>query len=92
MNVEPQVPLSLIGDEVVLDLATPYVILGKLVGEDHRYLILQDADVHDLRDSSTTRELYVLDARRHGINPNRLRVLVSREQIVSLSAFADVLI
>lgn len=45
MNVEPQVPLSLIGDEVVLDLATPYVILGKLVGEDHRYLILQDADV-----------------------------------------------
>jgi hypothetical protein len=46
--------------------------------------------VHDLRDTTTSRELYVLDARRHGVNPNRKRVLVRREEVVSLSLVDDV--
>ncbi|HUG92143.1 MAG TPA: hypothetical protein VML55_14985 [Planctomycetaceae bacterium] len=81
---------TLFGREVVLDLASPYVILGMLADADHRYLILSDADVHDLRDTATTREVYVLKSRRHGINPNRQRVLVRRDEVVSLSALEDV--
>ena len=79
------------GRAVVLDLQSPYVVLGTLAGEDHRYLILKEADVHDLRDTTTTRDAYVLDARRHGIQSNRRRVLVRHEEIVSLSALDDVL-
>ena len=79
-----------VGREVVLDLQSQYVCVGTLVGEDHRYLTLKNADVHDLRDSATTRELYVLDCRRHGVNWNRKRVLVRRDEIVSLSLLADV--
>jgi hypothetical protein len=79
------------GREVVLDLASPYLVIGTLTGEDHRYLIVDDADVHDLRDSHTTRELYVLDTRKHGIRANRSRVLVNRADVVSVSALADVL-
>jgi hypothetical protein len=79
-----------IGQTVVLDMATPFVHIGVLTGEDGRYLILEDADVHDLRDSSTTRELYVLDCRRHGIGVNRRRVYVQKDQIVSLSRLEDV--
>ncbi|WP_437205901.1 hypothetical protein [Planctomicrobium sp. SH664] len=79
-----------IDQPVVLDVAAPYVYIGTLLGEDHHYLILRDADVHDLRDSSTTRELYILDSRRHGVGVNRKRVLVQKSQVVSLSLLTDV--
>lgn len=82
---------SLLQAEVVVDVAAPFVYLGTLVGSDHRYLVLENADTHDLRDTTTTRDLYVLDAKRHGLNANRRRVLVSRDQIVSLSRLEDVL-
>jgi hypothetical protein len=75
---------------VVLDLASPYVVIGTFVGEDHRYLILDEADMHDLRDSSTTREVYVLDTHRHGLGPNRRRLLISRSDVVGVSLLDDV--
>ena len=78
------------GSPVVLDVASRYVYLGTLRGRDQHYLILEEADVHDLRDSNTTRELYVLEAKRHGIHSNRKRVLVRIDEIVSLSSLDDV--
>ncbi|MBW3541889.1 MAG: hypothetical protein KY476_16595 [Planctomycetes bacterium] len=90
MSAAADLPETLLGRVVVLDLNAPYVIVGTLRGGDHRYLILQDADVHDLRDTTSTRELYVLDARRHGVSTNRREVYVRRDEIVSLSALDDV--
>jgi hypothetical protein len=82
---------SLIGQEIVLDLASPYVVLGTFCGLDAHCYILEKADVHDLRDTTTTREHYVLDARRHGINSNRLRVLIRQEDVIGVSLLSDVL-
>lgn len=82
---------SLVGRDVVLDVNGLYVYLGALVGRDLHYLVLENADVHDLRDTSTTREQYVLESRRHGISGNRRRVLVRRDEVVSISALEDVL-
>jgi hypothetical protein len=79
------------GRQVVLDLASQYVILGTLTGSDAHHYILENADVHDLRDTTTSRELYVLDAKRHGINANRKRVFVRKDGVVSLSKLADVI-
>ncbi len=76
---------------VVLDVVSPYVIIGTLTGWDDRYLILKDADVHDLRDTTTTRELYVLETRRFGVRISRERVLVKLNEVVTISALADVL-
>lgn len=91
MNADPPSPLDvLLGRPVVLDVASPYVYLGTLEGEDDKYLILTDADVHDLRDSNSTREVYVHEARRHGVGVNRRRVLVWKDDVVSLSALDDV--
>lgn len=84
-------PSDLFGQIVVLDVSSPYVYVGTLTGADDKYLILEDADVHDLRDTTTTRELYVLDTKRHSVSVNRRRVLVSRREVVSLSALADVI-
>jgi hypothetical protein len=81
---------SLVGQTVVIDVASPYVFLGTLAAIDSKYLTLTDADAHDLRDTGTTRDLYALDAKRHGINVNRRRLFVERTQVVSVSALADV--
>jgi len=78
------------GQTVVVDVASPYVFLGTLSDLDPKYVVLTDADAHDLRDTTTTRDLYTLDAKRHGININRRRVLVDRSQLVSVSLLDDV--
>uniref|UniRef100_A0A7C2P032 Uncharacterized protein n=1 Tax=Schlesneria paludicola TaxID=360056 RepID=A0A7C2P032_9PLAN len=82
--------LALVGQCLVLDLSSPYVVVGTLAEAGSLYVTLVDADVHDLRDSKTTRELYVLEARRHGVRCNRQRVSVSRSEIVSVSRLEDV--
>jgi hypothetical protein len=81
---------DLIGQILVLDLASPYVILGTLDRADAAFVTLAEADVHDLRDSKTTRELYVLESRRHGVRCNRRRVSVQCREIVSVSRLDDV--
>jgi hypothetical protein len=82
---------KLAGRTVVLDLASRYVCIGTLTSSDALYLTLENADMHDLRDTSTTREVYVLDAKRHGINSNRKQVSVRREEVVAFSALDDVM-
>ncbi|MGQ0634310.1 MAG: hypothetical protein ACT4QC_06855 [Planctomycetaceae bacterium] len=83
---------QLIGREVVVDVSSQYIYLGKLAGHDHKYLILEQADVHDLRDTSTTRENYIVDSKRHGIRENRVRVYVRVGEVVSLSALDEVIV
>ncbi|MFH5805496.1 hypothetical protein [Alienimonas sp. DA493] len=82
---------SLRGEAVVLDLAAPWVYLGTLKSWDAVHLVLAEADAHDLRDTATTREMYVLEAARHGVAPNRKRALVRRDAVVGLSRLRDVL-
>ncbi|MBI81952.1 MAG: hypothetical protein CMJ81_02035 [Planctomycetaceae bacterium] len=81
---------ELTGEIVVLDALSPYVFIGVLVRTDLHFLILEDADVHDFRDTQTTRDLYVLDAREHGVRSNRRRVFVRRDEIVAVSLFREV--
>ena len=63
----------MLGKIVVVDLISSYVCLGDLVGRDAKFLELRNADLHDLRDSSATREIYVHDSVRLGIRRNRAR-------------------
>ena len=53
---------ELIGEKVVVDLRSEYVALGTLLRVDERFLELRNADLHDLRDTDTTRELYVAES------------------------------
>lgn len=82
---------SLIGREVVLDASSMFVYVGTLTRIDDRTIILEDADVHDLRDTNTTREMYVIDASRHGVQANRKIVYVRADEIVSISPLDDVI-
>lgn len=91
-NSQPHGIAELHGALVVLDLASPWVYIGRLVEERAEYLVLEDADAHDLRDTSTSREKYILDCRMHGPTPNRRKVWVNRRDLVGVSRLDDVLI
>ena len=82
---------QLIGRVVVLDMSGMYVYIGRLLQSDIEYLLLENADVHDLRDSHTSRERYILDSKQHGVRSNRARVLVRRNDVISISALDDVM-
>ena len=77
-------------NKVVVDLVSPYVCLGKLTRYDDHYIELKNADLHDLRDTDTTRELYIADSVATGIKRNRKRVLIRRSEVVAVSALDDV--
>lgn len=78
--------------KVVLDLKSPFVCLGKLVTIDPHHYVLEDADLHDLRDSPTTRENYIVAAKLSGIKSNRKRILIRSDEVVAISLFKDVII
>lgn len=79
----------LINQRVVLDTFGPIVYLGTLVEVTESGVWLSGADIHDCRDGHATKELYVLDAGRDGINPNRQRIYVLWAGIASISRLED---
>ena len=81
---------SMIGQVVVLDLASPYVCIGLLAEMCEMHFVVQDADLHDFRDNPVTRENYVFDSVRLGIRRNRKRVWVRRSEVVAVTRFADI--
>ena len=80
---------EMIGCKVVIDLRSTYVALGTLVGADASYLELKNADLHDLRDTDTTRENYIAESKATGIKRNRKRVLVLRTDMVAVARLDD---
>ena len=81
---------ELIGKHVVLDTAGPMVYLGVLERIEPDGYWLSEADVHDQRDGHAPKELYVMEAKLHGIRANRKRVAVMRSEVVSISLLDDV--
>jgi hypothetical protein len=81
---------EMIGLRVVVDMRDRYVCLGTLTRMDANYLELRNADLHDLRDTDTTREIYVAEACATGVKRNRKRVLIVRADIVAVSPLDEV--
>lgn len=79
-----------LNQKVVVDLSSTFVGIGTLAAFDDQFLDLRNADFHDLRDTETTRELYVADSVATGIKRNRKRVLLFRSDIVAVSRLEDV--
>ncbi|HJZ54193.1 MAG TPA: hypothetical protein VKE74_04515 [Gemmataceae bacterium] len=79
-----------LNQRVVIDLSSTFVCLGKLTRYDDHFLELKNADLHDLRDTETTRENYVAASVATGIKRNRKRVVIRRDQVVAVSLLEDV--
>lgn len=81
---------QMIGRRVVVDLASPFVCLGTLVSAGEVFLELAEADLHDLRDTHTSRENYVAASLSTGVKRNRKRVLIACREVVAIALFDDV--
>ena len=81
---------EMIGERVVIDLRSPFVCLGTLLRFDEHFLELKNAELHDLRDTDTTRENYVAASHETGIKRNRKRMLVLRTEMVAIARLAEV--
>ena len=79
-----------VGENVVIDLNSPFVCLGTLLRVDEHTMELKNADLHDLRDTETTRENYVASSHATGIKRNRRKVLIARREVVAVSRMEDV--
>ena len=82
---------ELLNRKVIIDLSSPFVALCVLQRIDNLYLELKNADLHDLRDTDTTRENYVAASYATGIKRNRKRVLIVRSEVVAVSRLDDVM-
>ncbi len=76
--------------KVVIDCRSEYVCLGTLKKFNDHFLELRNADLHDLRDTDTSRENYIAASVATGIKRNRKRVLVRRDEVVAISRLDDV--
>ena len=86
-------PLAdLVGEIIVVDTASPYVYVGRLQSLTPLSIELKEADCHDLRDSLTNREKYVMDCRVHGVSPNRQKAWVRMDEIVGWCRLDDVVV
>lgn len=81
---------ELIGENVVIDLRSSYVCLGLLKKVEPDYLELRNADLHDLRDTETTRENYIAATIATGIKRNRKKLWLMRSDIVAIARLGDV--
>lgn len=79
-----------LNEKVVIDLRSEFVCLGTLVRIDEHFLELKNADVHDLRDTQTSRENYVAASVATGIKRNRKRVMIFRSDVVAVAKLSDV--
>lgn len=79
-----------VDQKVVVDLRSQFVCLGTLKRYDADFLELRGADLHDLRDTDTTRENYVAASAATGIKRNRKRVLLCRSDMVAISRLDEV--
>lgn len=81
---------GLLNQQVVIDFRDEYVCLGTLIRVEEAYFELKNADLHDLRDTDTSRENYIAASVTTGIKRNRKRVIVFRSEIVAISRMDDV--
>jgi hypothetical protein len=78
-----------LGEVVVVDCVSPYVAVGELKVVEDGYLELADADMHDLRDSTTSRENYLVKTALHGVQSNRSTLVFRMDQVVGVSRLSD---
>ena len=79
-----------LGKKIVIDTRSSWIYIGTLQKINRDSIELTDVDVHDSRDTHTTKEIYVLDSVKTGIKSNREKVFVNPDFIISFSPLEDV--
>jgi len=81
----------LVGKTVVVDTDSRFVYLGRLDRVEPEFVVMKDVDVHDRRESPSTKEQYIMDTKKFGVKPNRKEVSVRKTMVISISTLDDIL-
>jgi len=79
-----------LGQQVVLDTRSTYIILGTLTHIGADCLTLENVDIHDTSDASSTKDHYIMESHKLGIRTNRRAAKVRTAEIISISLLRDV--
>jgi len=79
-----------LGQQVVVDTRSTYIILGTLTAIGRDCLTLENVDVHDTTDSDSTKDHYIMESHKLGIRTNRRSVKVRLAEVISVSLLRDV--
>lgn len=90
MSSDPEFLAALRGRIVVVDLEGPWIVFGRLESWSVAHIELADADLHDLREGTSTRDVYALETQRYGVRVNRKRVSLRLDTVIAVSALDDV--
>ncbi len=80
-----------VGKIVVVDTDSRWIYIGTLRKVERDFLILENADAHDLNDTISTREEYIRSSRMNGVVVNRREVWIKEDKIVGVSLLEDVI-
>jgi len=80
----------MIGKVVVVDTDSRFVYLGTLDRVEAEFLVMKNVDAHDRRESPSTKEQYIMDTKKFGVNVNRKEVNVRKILVISISKLDDV--
>ncbi|MBA3686714.1 MAG: hypothetical protein H0W72_15940 [Planctomycetes bacterium] len=75
---------------MVVDLVESYLVIGTLEAVGPQHVSFVDADLHDHRESNSTKEIYASETQKFGVRVNRKRLDVPRHLVVAVSRLADV--
>lgn len=78
------------GKCIVLDTRSSWIYIGILEKVTDDVILLSEADAHDNRDTSTTKELYIYESRKTGLRSNRSRVYVDPAQVIGFCLLEDI--
>jgi small nuclear ribonucleoprotein (snRNP)-like protein len=81
-----------LGKEVVIDTDSRWLYVGTLKKIDKGFLALQNVDAHDLTDTASTRDEYLVNVKTHGLVINRKTVILNREKLIGLSLLEDIIV
>ena len=84
--------MRFVGEAVIVDTDSALIYLGKLKAVEEDFVLLTEVDVHDRHEGPSTKEQYVMEAKRFGIHVNRKEVSIRKSLVVSVSKLDDVIL
>ncbi len=79
-----------VGKKVVIDTDSPNIYLGVIESVNENSVVLVSVDVHDSKDTISTKDVYIMDTAQHGVRDNRKKVHLCLSRIVSISELDDI--
>ena len=76
---------------VVLDTDSRWLYIGILKAIEEDCYVIEDVDAHDLKETTTSRQNYLIEAKTHGLIVNCKIVRVCKEKVIGISRLEDIL-